>query len=148
LLADFGHKASRMHLARTLAGEGRLEELRQRAGDGDEYARYWLDEALSRLACVQQAGAAAVLAWLPSDMCLTRRPRPSPGRMYSTAPCSSEDQDRLVRTVPCFDWTADGSSQSASKTGGTRSRPITRHAPRPQGVHPPRRHRLTLAVFS
>jgi Spy/CpxP family protein refolding chaperone len=47
VLADFGHKASRMHLARTLAREGRLEELRQRAGQGDEYARYCLDEALS-----------------------------------------------------------------------------------------------------
>lgn len=43
--------ASRMYLARTLAREGRLEELRQRAGNGDEYARHWLDEALGRLAC-------------------------------------------------------------------------------------------------
>ena len=51
VLADFGHKASRMYLARTLAREGRLEELRQRAGNGDEYARQWLDEALGRLAC-------------------------------------------------------------------------------------------------
>ena len=50
VLADFGHKASRMCLARTLAREGRLEELRQRAGNGDEYARHWLDEALGRLA--------------------------------------------------------------------------------------------------
>ena len=32
VLADYGHKASRSHLARTLAREGRLEELRQRAG--------------------------------------------------------------------------------------------------------------------
>jgi diadenosine tetraphosphatase ApaH/serine/threonine PP2A family protein phosphatase len=48
VLADFGHKASRWYLARTLAREGRLEELRQRAGHGDEYARHWLDEALSR----------------------------------------------------------------------------------------------------
>ena len=48
VLADFGHKASLVHLARTLAREGRLEELRERAGHGDEYARYWLDEALSR----------------------------------------------------------------------------------------------------
>lgn len=48
VLADFGHKASRVHLARTLAREGRLEELRERAGHGDEYARHWLDEALSR----------------------------------------------------------------------------------------------------
>lgn len=49
--ADFGHKDSRSRLARTLAREGRLEELRQRAGNGDEYARHWLDEALGRLAC-------------------------------------------------------------------------------------------------
>jgi len=48
VLADFGHEASRVHLARTLAREGRLEELRERAGHGDEYARHWLDEALSR----------------------------------------------------------------------------------------------------
>jgi hypothetical protein len=48
VLADFGHQASRVHLARTLAREGRLEELRERAGHGDEHARYWLDEALSR----------------------------------------------------------------------------------------------------
>jgi hypothetical protein len=46
VLADFGHKASRMYLARTLAREGRLEELRQRAEHGDEYARHWLDEAV------------------------------------------------------------------------------------------------------
>ena len=51
VLADFGHIASRMCLARTLAREGRLEELRQRAGNGDECAQYWLDEALGRLAC-------------------------------------------------------------------------------------------------
>ena len=50
VLADFGHKASRMCLARTLAREGRLEELRQRAGNGDEYAQHWLQEALGRLA--------------------------------------------------------------------------------------------------
>jgi hypothetical protein len=48
VLADFGHKASRRHLARTLAREGRLDELRQRAGHGDEYARHCLDEALSQ----------------------------------------------------------------------------------------------------
>jgi Spy/CpxP family protein refolding chaperone len=39
VLADFGHKASRRYLARTLAREGRLEELRQRAAQGDEHAR-------------------------------------------------------------------------------------------------------------
>jgi hypothetical protein len=48
VLADFGHKASRMHLARSLAREGRLDELRQRAEHGDEYAQHWLDEALSQ----------------------------------------------------------------------------------------------------
>jgi hypothetical protein len=48
VLADFGHKASRRHLAYTLAREGRLDELRQRAGHGDEYARHYLDEALSQ----------------------------------------------------------------------------------------------------
>jgi Spy/CpxP family protein refolding chaperone len=51
VLADFGHKASRRYLARTLAREGRLEELRQRAEHGDEHARRWLDEAVGRLAC-------------------------------------------------------------------------------------------------
>lgn len=45
VLADFGHKASRRYLARTLAREDRLEELRQRAEHGDEHARRWLDEA-------------------------------------------------------------------------------------------------------
>ena len=48
VLADFGHKASRRHLAHTLAREGRLDELRQRAVHGDEYARHFLDEALSQ----------------------------------------------------------------------------------------------------
>ena len=48
VLADAGHKASRMHLGRRLAREGRLDELRQRADSGDEYARYWLDEVLSQ----------------------------------------------------------------------------------------------------
>jgi hypothetical protein len=62
VLADFGHKASRMHLARTLAREGRLEELRQRAGDGDEYARYWLE----------LRGAAAGTLRLPSTPNISR----------------------------------------------------------------------------
>jgi hypothetical protein len=48
VLADAGHKASRRHLGRLLAREGRLDELRQRADSGDEYARQWLDEALSQ----------------------------------------------------------------------------------------------------
>lgn len=36
VLADAGHKASRRHLGRLLAREGRLDELRQRAVNGDE----------------------------------------------------------------------------------------------------------------
>jgi hypothetical protein len=48
VLADFGHKASRTLLARTLASEGRLDELRQRAEQGDEYAQHWLAEALAQ----------------------------------------------------------------------------------------------------
>ena len=47
VLADLGHKASRSHLARRLAREGGLDELRQRADDGDEYAQQWLDETCS-----------------------------------------------------------------------------------------------------
>ena len=42
ILADARHKASRMHLGRRLAREGRLDELRQRADSGDEYAQHWL----------------------------------------------------------------------------------------------------------
>jgi hypothetical protein len=48
VVADFGHKASRMHLARTLAREGRRDELRRRAGHEDEYARHWLEKPLSQ----------------------------------------------------------------------------------------------------
>jgi hypothetical protein len=48
VLADAGHKASRMHLGRLLAREGCLDELRLRANTGDEYARHWLEEALSQ----------------------------------------------------------------------------------------------------
>jgi hypothetical protein len=40
MLADLGHKASQVHLARWLAREGRLDELRQRAASGDEYAEH------------------------------------------------------------------------------------------------------------
>lgn len=36
-----------MQMARRLAREGRLDELRQRAENGDEYARHCLNEALS-----------------------------------------------------------------------------------------------------
>ena len=46
VLADFGHRASRRHLARRLAREGRLDELRQRAEQGDEHAQHSLSEAL------------------------------------------------------------------------------------------------------
>jgi hypothetical protein len=49
VLADAGHKASQMQLGRRLSQEGRLDELRQRADNGDEYARHWLDEAMSQL---------------------------------------------------------------------------------------------------
>jgi hypothetical protein len=48
VLADAGHKASRVHLGRLLAREGRLDELRQRADNGDEYARHCLEETLSQ----------------------------------------------------------------------------------------------------
>jgi hypothetical protein len=48
VLADAGHKASRTHLGRRLVREGRLDELRQRADNGDEYAQHWLGEALSQ----------------------------------------------------------------------------------------------------
>ena len=44
VLADLEHKASRWRLARRLAREGNLDELRQRADDGDEYAQHCLDE--------------------------------------------------------------------------------------------------------
>jgi hypothetical protein len=47
VLAELGHKASRRHLARRLAREGRIDELRQRAEAGDEYARHMLDEPLN-----------------------------------------------------------------------------------------------------
>jgi hypothetical protein len=48
VLADLGHKASRMHLGRRLARAGCLDELRQRAENGDEYAQHWLDEIISQ----------------------------------------------------------------------------------------------------
>ena len=67
VLADFGHKASLSHLARTLAREGRLDELRQRAGNGDEYAQHWLDEALGRLTCGRSVeGKEQAVACLPA----------------------------------------------------------------------------------
>jgi hypothetical protein len=48
VLADFGHRASRRHLARRLASEGRLDELRHRAEQGDEYAQRSLADALNQ----------------------------------------------------------------------------------------------------
>lgn len=52
VLADAGHKASRRHLGRLLAREGRLDELRQRADNGDEYARHWLEEREGKPLCL------------------------------------------------------------------------------------------------
>jgi hypothetical protein len=48
VLADLGHKASRRHLVRSLARAGCLDELRQRAENGDEYAQHWLGEITSQ----------------------------------------------------------------------------------------------------
>jgi hypothetical protein len=44
VLADLGENRGRARLARRLAREGHLNELRQRAESGDEYARHWLTE--------------------------------------------------------------------------------------------------------
>jgi len=46
VLADLGDKRGRALLARRLARAGHLDELRERAASGDEYARNWLEEAL------------------------------------------------------------------------------------------------------
>ena len=48
VLADLGDKRGRAWLAWRLAMEGHLDELRQRAESGDEYAQHWLGEALSQ----------------------------------------------------------------------------------------------------
>jgi hypothetical protein len=48
VLADFGHRASRRHLARRLASEGRLDELRHRTEQGDEFAQRTLADALNK----------------------------------------------------------------------------------------------------
>lgn len=48
VLAGLGHKASRWHLARRLAREGCLDELHQRAENGDDYAQHLLDEITSQ----------------------------------------------------------------------------------------------------
>jgi hypothetical protein len=45
VLADLGNKRGRFLLARRLAREGHLNELRDRAASGDEYAEHWLAEA-------------------------------------------------------------------------------------------------------
>jgi hypothetical protein len=45
VLAGLGDNTSRLRLARRLARDGQLDELRRRADGGDEYARHWLDEA-------------------------------------------------------------------------------------------------------
>jgi hypothetical protein len=47
VLADLGDKRGRALLARWLAQTGHLDELRERAASGDEYARDWLEEALT-----------------------------------------------------------------------------------------------------
>jgi hypothetical protein len=44
MLADLGSTAARLGLARRLAREGRLDELRERAEGGDVYAQGWLSE--------------------------------------------------------------------------------------------------------
>jgi hypothetical protein len=48
VLADFGDKRGRVWLARRLAREGQLDELRERAARGDDYARQALAEALGQ----------------------------------------------------------------------------------------------------
>ena len=47
LCAELGDETARHGLIRWLARNGHLDELRQRAASGDEYARHWLGEALS-----------------------------------------------------------------------------------------------------
>jgi hypothetical protein len=49
VLADLGNKRGRAFLARRLAQAGHLDELRERAASGDEYAQDWLEEALGQL---------------------------------------------------------------------------------------------------
>jgi hypothetical protein len=48
VLADLGDRRGRAWLARRLLTEGQLDELRQRAASGDEYAQHWLGEALNQ----------------------------------------------------------------------------------------------------
>jgi hypothetical protein len=47
LRVDLGDDSARGQLARRLAREGHLDELRERAESGDRYARYWLAEGLN-----------------------------------------------------------------------------------------------------
>jgi hypothetical protein len=56
VLADAGHRPSRFALVRRLARQGRVEELRQRAESGDDYARHWLDETGRQQCCARPAG--------------------------------------------------------------------------------------------
>lgn len=44
--ADLGDERARHRLIHWLAGSGRLDELRRRGEDGDDYARHWLAVAL------------------------------------------------------------------------------------------------------
>jgi hypothetical protein len=48
VLADLGNRQGRAWLARRLAREGHMDELRQRAASGDEYAQQQLDEPLGQ----------------------------------------------------------------------------------------------------
>jgi len=48
LCAELGDEGARHGLIRWLARTGHLDELRQRAASGDEYAQHWLGEALSQ----------------------------------------------------------------------------------------------------
>ena len=48
VLADLGHRASQHFLVRSLARAGDVDELRQRAENGDDYAQYWLGEITGR----------------------------------------------------------------------------------------------------
>jgi hypothetical protein len=48
LCAELGDETARHGLIRWLARTGHMDELRQRAASGDEYAQHWLGEALSQ----------------------------------------------------------------------------------------------------
>lgn len=48
MCADLGDETARHRLIRWLARSGQLDELRERAESGDDYARDWLAEALRR----------------------------------------------------------------------------------------------------